>query len=508
MKSTSKGLVGLLLALTVILITGNAGFAASKDTLTVAMWTRISTMDSWNNAIAADWIVADQMFECLYVLDEKTLRPKPHLALSHKRIDDLTWEFELRKGVTFHNGEPFNAAVVKYSFDRVLDPNKKLYDKPKWDKIIDSVEVLGDYTVRIKTQKPFPIMLENLAYDAAMVPPKYIEEKGDAEFGEHPVGTGPYKFVSWKRAEEIVFVRNDDYWGEKAPIKNLVFRIIPEPAVSTAELITGGIDVIGKLGADQVKSVEKSKNAQVVQALSNRVHFIQFDSIGRAGETPFQKIEVRRAVYHAIDREAIIKNVKQGYGVMLHGPLYPTYFAYDPSVENIEPKYDPEKAKKLLAEAGYPNGFDAELSAYEQKEVYEAVQGYLRKIGINTKFNWYGADISTLIKLRNAGKVHDMGAYSWGANIFDPDYFLPYWYELNVAKNYMNDEDIHKWLMEAGTIFDEKERADLYRKVQYRIVEKAYWVPVFGEVAVFGVNKDLNFSTIGEYPKYFRCSWK
>jgi len=389
-----------------------------------------------------------------------------------------------------------------------LDPKRKLYDKARWDKIIDSVEALGDYTVRIKTKKPFPIMLENLAYDAAVVPPKYIEEKGDAEFGEHPVGTGPYRFVSWKRGEEIVFVRNEAYWGPKAAIKNLIFRIIPEPAVSTAELITGGIDVVGKLDADHVKSIEKSKNAGVIRSLSNRVHFIQFDSIGRAGETPFQKIEVRRAVYHAIDREAIIKNVKQGYGVMLHGPLYPTYFACDPSVEKIEPKYDPEKAKKLLSEAGYPNGFDAELSAYEQKEVQEAVQGYLRKIGINTKLNWYGADISTLIKLRNAGKVQHMGAYSWGSNIFDPDYFLPYWYELNVEKNFMNDKEIHEWLAEAGSIFDEKRRAELYSKVQHRIVEKAYWVPTFGEVAVFGVNKNLNFSAIGEFPKYFNCSWK
>jgi peptide/nickel transport system substrate-binding protein len=238
------------------------------------------------------------------------------------------------------------------------------------------------------------------------------------------------------------------------------------------------------------------------------VHFIQFDSIGRAGESPCQKLEVRRAIYHAIDREAIIKNVKQGYGVMLNGPLYPTYFAQDPSVKAIEPQYDPEQAKRLLAKAGYPDGFEAELSAYEQKEVYEAVLGYLRKVGIKTTLNWYGADIGTLIKLRNAGKVKDMGAYSWGANIFDPDYFLPYWYTLNVEKNYMNDADIDRWLAEAGAIFDQTKRAELYSQVQHRIVEKAYWVPVFGEVAVFGVNKNLNFSSIGEYPKYFKCSWK
>jgi len=508
MKKKLNVLLVPILVISLILLTGVCVTgAASKNTLTVRMWTRITTLDTWNTQILADAIVAYQILEPLYEIHEKTLRPSPRLAVSHKRIDDRTWEFELRKGVTFHNGEPLNAAAVKYTMERVLDPKRKLYDKPVWEKLIDHAEVIDDYTVRIITKKPIPIFLEFLT-GANILPPKYTEEKGDAYVGEHPIGTGPYRFVSWKRGEEIIFKAYDNYWGERPTIQNLVFRIIPEPAVSTAELITGGVDVVCKLGSEQIRTVKKSKKAKVLQSKSNRVHFIQFDSIARAGESPCNKLKVRQAIYHAIDRKAIIEKVKQGYGVMLHGPLYPTYFGYDPSVEKIEPKYDPEKAKKLLAEAGYPNGFKADLSVYEQKEVYEAVQGYLRKIGIITKLHWYGADIGTLIKLRNAGKVKHMGAYSWGGNIYDPDSFLPYWYTLNVSKNYMNDVDIDRWLSEAGSIFDQKKRAELYSKVQHRIVEKAYWVPVFGEVALYGVNKDLNLVTVGEYPLCYRSSWK
>ena len=500
--------VFLLLTISLILTFGlGAATAASKDTIKVRMWTRISTLDTWNTQILADNIVVYQILEPLYEINEKTFRPSPRLAVSHKLIDDTTWEFELRKGVKFHNGEPFNAAAVKYTMERVLEPERKLYDKPVWEKLIERVDIIDDYTVRIITKKPLPIFLEHLT-GANILPPKYTEEKGDAYVGENPVGTGPYKFVSWKRGEEIIFEANDQYWGEKPAIKNLIFRIIPEPAVSTAELITGGVDVVCKLGSEQIKTVNKSKKAAVLKAKSNRVHFIQFDSIARASKSPANMLKVRQAIYHAIDRQAIIDKIQQGYGVMLHGPLYPTYFGYDPAVEKIEPKYDPEKAKKLLAEAGYPDGFEADLSVYEQKEVYEAVQGFLRKVGIKTKLHWYGADIGTLIKLRNAGKVKDMGAYSWGGNIYDPDNFLPYWYTLNVTKNYMNDADIDKWLSEAGSVFDQKKRAELYSKVQHRVVEKAYWVPVFGEVALYGVSKDLNLATVGETPLIFKSSWK
>ncbi|MBW1699444.1 MAG: hypothetical protein JRH18_18780 [Deltaproteobacteria bacterium] len=452
--------------------------------------------------------VQEQFFDGLYVLDEKTLRPKPNLAISHKLVKDTTWEFVLRRGVKFSNGEPFDANVVKYTLERVLDPKRKLYDRPTWDKILDRVEIVDDYTVRLITKKPYPIMLEKLAFDAYMVPPKYIEKKGDSSFGEHPIGTGPYKLIQWKRGEEILFETNDLYWGEKPAIPKLHFRIIPESAVATAELITGGVDIVGRLDADQVPTVEKSKKAKVYQSPSNRIHFLQLDGDGRGGPTPFQNLKARLAVYHAIDRETIIKEIKRGYGTMLHGPLYRKYFGYDPGIKDIEPKYDPEKAKQLLTEAGYKGGFEAELSGYMQKQVLEAIQGYLRRVGIKTKLNWYGADLGTLIKLRNAGKVKDVAMYTWGTNIYDPDYILPYWFGYNAEKNYNRDKQIDEWLTAAAQTFDKDKRKELYSKVQRRIVEQAYWVPVFAEVSLYGINKGLDFVSLGEFPRYYRCSWK
>jgi len=509
MKRQSKLIILVLLVAIFTLGFGvNCSTALSKDTLKIALWTRIDSLDAWNSAMLVGMTVLGQFNDCLYILDETSLKPIPNLALSHKLINDTTWEFDLRRGVKFSNGEPFSAKSVKYSLERVLDPKRKLFDKPVWSKILDHVEVVSDYRVRIVTQKPYPIMLEKLSFDADMIPPEYTEKHGDAYFGEHPIGTGPYKLVNWKRGEEIILTRNENYWGEPPAIKNLHFRQIPEPAVSTAELITGGVDVVGRLGSDQVPTVEKSKRAMVFQSPSNRIHFVQMDGDGRAGPTPFQKSKVRRAVYHAIDREAIIKEVKRGYGMMLHGPLMHKYFAHDPTIKNREPQYDPDKAKKLLAEAGYPDGFEAELSGYMEKEVLEAIQGYLLKIGIKTRFNWYGADLGTLVKLRNAGKVRDMAMYTWGTNIYDPDYILPYWFGLEGEKTYNKDKELDGWITEAAQIFDQEKRAELYRKAQHRIVDNAYWVPIFAEVSLYGINKNLNFVSVGEFPRYYKCSWK
>ncbi len=502
----NRFLLGLITLATILIFTTPA---FSKDSITVALGTRLGSLDGWNTAAMVDWTVCNQIYDSLYILDPTTFRPKPNLAVSHKMLDDYTWQIKLRKGVKFHNGESFDAHSVKFSFERVLDPERKLYNQVKWSKVIEKIDVIDDFTIQIKTKKPYVVLIENLAtLDTGMVPPNYIREKGDSYFSSHPVGTGPYKFASWKQGDRVELVANENYWNGIPKIKKATFRIIPEASISTAELIAGGVDVVGRMRSEQVRTVKKSKTAKVLSVLSNRGHFIQFDSIGRAGKSPFQNIKVRQAVYHAINRPAIIKMVLEGYGKDLNGPLSSTYFGFDPSVADLEPQYNPEKAKKLLAEAGYPDGFNAQLSVYEQKSVYEAVQGFLSKVGINTKLNWYGADLSTLVQLRNSGKVKDMGAYSWGSVVYDPDYFLPYWFGMDSARNYMKDQEISDWLAEAGREFDEAKRKKLYRKVQIKIIENAFWVPVFNEKALYGVNKKLNLVALGEFPQLRSCSWQ
>lgn len=483
--------------------------AASRDTLRVALYSRAPSLDVWNSASNATLVtVENNIGQGLFAIDPKTYEAKPLLATSHELVNDTTWEIRLRKGVTFSNGEPFNASSVKYTLERVIDQKRKLYDRAVWHKIIDRVDIIDNYTVRIITKTPYPVLVKRLSTKAPMIPPQYTEEKGDAEYGEHPIGTGPYKLVSWKRGEEIILTRRDDYWGSLPAIKTLHFRIIPEQAVAQAELISGGIDVFTNLPADQAATVKKSKRATIYAPITKRIYFLVLDGDGRGGPTPFQNLKVRQAVYHAIDRQTLADVVDRGFSKVANGMIFERSFGYDPSIKNLEPEYNPEKARQLLAEAGYPNGFKAQFSGYVGKTVMEAVQGYLRKVGIETTLNYYGADTGTLIKLRNAGKVKDFAMYSWGLNIYDAEATLPYWFGYRVSKNYNNDRQLGDWIDEASQTMDPKLRAELYLKIQHRIIGNAYAVPLLFNGRIFGINKDLNFVSVGEYPLFTQCSWK
>lgn len=509
MRKDLKSLSVVVLALVLLLgIWGDRSTAASKDTVKVALWTQNKNLDPWNNAMLVSNVVTVQIFDYLFTSDPETLEVGPELATGFKVIDDTTWELTLRKGVKFTNGEPFNAEVVKYCFERVLNTERKLYDQPTWKPVIKGIEVVDDFTVRLLTHKPYPVLISKLAQESAMIPPKYVEEKGDGHFGEHPVGTGPYKLVKWSRGEEIILEVNDDYWGPKPSIKKIHYRIIPEPAVATAELITGGIDVVGRLDVDQVATIQKAKRCAIFKSPSSRIHFVQMDGDGRGGSTPLQKLEVRRAIYHAINREEIVKEVKKGFGRVAYGPIPFMMFGHDPAIKAEEPKHDPEKAKALLAKAGYSSGFEAELSGYMEKTVLEAIQGYLLNIGIKTKLNWYGADLGTLINLRNSGKVKDMAMYTWGTSMLDAEGFLPYWLAKGAAKNYNADAMVEQWLEEEAQTFDQEKRKELFKKIQQRIVEQAYWVPIFVEESLYGINKDLNLVSLLEVPMFYKSSWK
>lgn len=208
MKKRSRLIISFLLLSCLTFGLGvEDSIASSRDTLKISLFQRVSTLDPWNTAELVAWWVLDTLYDCLYTIDDQTLKPIPNLVISHKLINNTTWEFELKKGVRFSNGEPFNAEAVKFSFDRGLDPERKLYTKPQWDRIIESVQIVDDSKVRIITKKPDPILLNRLASYSFMVPPKYIKEKGDAYFGEHPIGTGPYKLVNWKRGKKLFWKR-------------------------------------------------------------------------------------------------------------------------------------------------------------------------------------------------------------------------------------------------------------------------------------------------------------
>jgi peptide/nickel transport system substrate-binding protein len=272
-----------IMSLAVILLAVVALAAAAQGTprgqVVVALSSDVPTLDPQMHTVRVMLIVGWHLFDSLTAREPGTMKLVPHLAESWHLVNELTWEFSLRQGVRFHNGEPFNAATVQYNFERVMNPEQK---SPQRGNIawLDRLEVVDAYTVRLVTKAPHPIVPEHLS-NFQMIPAVYARQVGDSELARKPVGTGPYRFVSWTRGERIVLEANQDYWKGPPAVKTVIFRSIPEMSTQIAELLAGGVDIIRTLPPDQVAMIEASGAAYVSKAPILRVVFLSFDCLGR-----------------------------------------------------------------------------------------------------------------------------------------------------------------------------------------------------------------------------------
>jgi len=501
----------LVVMATVFTLAGiSSASAVDKTTLRYGIPTKFASLDQYKSTQRITIQIGYLIWDPLVTRDPDSGKISPHLAQSWKNISPTTWEFKLVPGVKFHNGNPLNAECVRFTIeDRILADDQKSPQRGNF-KWIKKVEVIDDLTFRIISEKPYPLVLERLnvlfVYD-----PIETREKGNTWVAEHPMGTGPYKFVKWDRGSQLVMTANPDYWINGVPkIENIVVRILPEMSTRVAELISGGIDIASDFGPDQWDVMEKAKNVIPMDIPILRINFWQFDGSGRAGATPLTDKRVRRAVWHAIDRQAIIDRIMRGFADPLDAPMNPLQFGYDPSVKGYE--YNPEKAKTLLKEAGFENGFEMDVWEYMgyQHQANEAAMGYLAKVGIKVNLKDYRGNIGQLIKLRNAGKLTGVGNFTWGSyNIFDADAILPSWFMIKEAKCYNPDPEIDSWLTEARFSVDPQQRKELYSKVQKKIIEEAYWMPFFIVHTIWGRNADLQ-AVVGrdEVPRFQYAEWK
>ena len=487
---------------------------AAKDKVVVAFGSNIPTLDphmhSSRLAHIADW----HLYDTLMDRDPKTYKPIPGLASSLRSVNALTWELKLRTGIKFHNGEPFNAEAVKFTIDRVLDPATKSVTRGNFT-WIKEVKVIDEYTVQIITANPFPAAAEFLTL-AYIVPPKYMKAVGDEEFNRKPVGTGPYKFVEWKKAEHLIVEANPDYWKGSPKgmpkIKTIVFRTIPETTTQIAELLSGGVDIIRNVPPDQIAVVKDSPNARISATKVLRVNSLLLDSWGRASKTPLMNQKVREAIAYAINVDEMLSKILGGYAERTATGVNPLHFGFDASIKPYP--YDPERAKKLLAEAGYPNGFEMTLNTYSgtitsMDQMADAVTGYLAKVGIKLKRR-HIEDVGMWTSSSKEGKLEGLQYYSWGSNsIFDADAIM---YALAYSKeplSYTKDDALDKLLDEGRTQIDPKKRQEAYAKAQKLMHEKFYWIPINVQYTIEGVNKKLNYdASSDEMMRVYSASWK
>jgi peptide/nickel transport system substrate-binding protein len=363
-----------------------AASATPEGQIVIAQGADPTTLDPHMHAENFTFAVVHNVFDHLVrrTVKDGQLAHEPGLAASWTSVNPTTWEFKLRPNVKFHNGEDVNAEAVKFSIERVLNPDQKA--RWRWAFLdIERVEIVDPLTVRIVTKRPFPTLVTNLAFAMPIVPPKYVKERGDAFVATRPVGSGPFKFVRWRKDEELVLEANESYWAGAPKIKTLIWKPIPEESTRVAALVGGQIDIARGVPPSLVKQIEGNARTRVAKVPSALNIHITLDTLT---DGPLKDVRVRQAINYGVDKDAIIKSVLEGNGAPLGGPLTPVMFGYDPQVKPYP--YDPERAKRLLAEAGFAQGLSLTLNSpsgryIKDKEAAEAIGGQLQKIGVKAQ---------------------------------------------------------------------------------------------------------------------------
>src|SRR2546425_648894 len=383
--------LNVLLALAVALSVAGADPAPGQDRartkeVVVGLGAEPRTMLA---ATIVDW-TTNNMLEHIYdrLLDRgpRTFKPKPMLAESWRIVNDTTWEFKLRKGVKFHNGEPFTASSVKATIDYALDPaSKSHFGAAAYWGLVREVQVVDDHTARFLTKQPWPNLIDSASLTNALImPAKALRELGPEKLAQQPIGTGPFKFVEWKRDERLVLERNPDYWQGPADASRVTFRFIPELSARLAALLSGEIDVMKDVPPHVVEAVDRSGRAKVRTAVSSRINYLALVTL-KPG--PMQDLRVRRAMSHAVDVDELIANVLQGRASKICGPLSPANVDYAP-VECY--KHDPARAQVLFKEAGVDPAklqltLDTPSGRYPlDKDVSLAIAAQLQRLPIKT----------------------------------------------------------------------------------------------------------------------------
>ena len=308
---------------------------------------------------------------------------QPNLAVSWEQIEPTVWQYKLREGVEFSNGEPFNADQVKFSFDRVMAPDSDSMRKGE-TRYVSSVEVVDDYTVNFHTDGIIPLFDLYVTAKFPIVPQGYITENDAEHFANNPIGTGPYVLEEWVKDDHITLRKNPTYWGEEPKIDVITFLTVPDISSRVATLLAGEADIATDLQPATVQEVENREGLSVVSRPGMRSVFLLFNT---QIESPVTDRRVRQAINYAVDKDVIIANILDGFGKKLEGQvLSEEYWGYQAALEAYP--YDPAKAKELLAEAGYPDGFDLRIVSPRGRymmdaEISQAVAGQLKDVGIN-----------------------------------------------------------------------------------------------------------------------------
>lgn len=418
MKRTLSVLLLLIASCTLAFAGGSSektgaasGATGYKDTIIFGQGADVTSFDPHIGKETPAVAVTNHIYDTLVDVDPVTGEVVPQIAESWEQLSDTEYRFHIRKGLKFHNGEALTADDVKFSLDRAIASAAVSYIVD----FIDNITMEDEYTVLVTTKAPYAPALRNLAVPfAAIVPKDYVSANPDI-LKTAPVGSGPYKFVSWAQNDNYKLTAFDEYYAGAPKTKNIVMKTIPEASQRTIALETGEIDLAYDLLVSDLKRVKNNSKLTLFEAPSLTCFYISMNM----KKAPFDNKLVRQAINYAIDRQLLVDTVNSGTGAPADAIIAPAVFGYY-SPGAIE--YNPQKAKELLGQAGYPNGFSCTLwvnNNQSRVEMCQAIQEMLREVGITCKVEVM--EFGTFISRTTAGE-HDMGYFGWVTSTKDADY--------------------------------------------------------------------------------------
>ena len=453
-------------------------------------------------------IIAHHIWDTLVEKDLKTGEYIPSLAKSWRRIDDLTIEFDLRDDVVFHNGEKFDADDVVYTFDFMSNPKNKCNNMyvTKWFAL---TEKIGPYKIRIKTKKPFPPMMEYICRAMWIYPNEYYSKVGPEGMSKKPIGTGPYKVTKLEYGGEIILVKNEQYMknGPKTPsVGRLIYSEIREVSTQIAELISGGLDWIWKVPRDMAENLKGRDGIKILEGESMRINLLIWDVQGKTNPNiATTKLKVRQAMIHAVDRETIAKKLVGPSSRVIHAICYPKQFGCDiKGVKRYE--YNPEKAKKLLVEAGYPNGFEIDFYTSIQKRVVESIISYFNDVGIKAKLKMSSGGAMRKMR-RTKGMPLQLGTIG-SRSVGDVSAAFDRYHNCS-SDDQCQNKKIKALLDEVNQIVDPEKRKEKYNKILQIASETLCTMPLFTNSYYYAINSDLEWTPPDdEIIRFWEFKWK
>ncbi|MGE5631747.1 MAG: ABC transporter substrate-binding protein [Caulobacteraceae bacterium] len=471
-----------------------------KQTLTyVSMTDAVGVSPIITNDSASSNVLRS-IYETLFMKDPQTGKVKPLLAESFENPDENTWIIKLKKDIKFQDGSPFTSEAVKYTFEKILDP-KTASPRASLLKSVDKIETPDEYTVVLHTKEPYGIMLTALAHDNLSIVNPAADKAGDINRDATNAGTGPYIFKEWVSGDHIELVKNENYWQGAPKFDNIIYKVVPEMATAVTMVENGEADFMVNVPPEHLDRLKNNPDIVITQIQGNPTRYIGFNF----EKKPFDNLKVRQAISYAIDRDSYISTLN-GLAYKSRGIIGPKLIGYNEEVEQHGYDYDLTKAKQLLSEAGYPNGFNTTLTV-GNTDVYMKmapfIQAQLKEIGINVELNVI--DWASFLAYVKSGK-QDMYLNGWMNVTGDGEELLyPMFYSKNIgASNYAryNKPEMDELIMKTRVTVDQKEREGYLREANIKFTNDVAWVPMFHESVVLAARKDIKdiaFEANGEF---------